>query len=118
MSMSFSSRTLLVALTFFAIVNAVAAFMCYTKTLGEDGTSVEFCGTGTCFSAGGSLGDSKDAQKGCADESHDDGCVQTGIPGIASAHVCYCSTPFCNSAFTPSIVLPLLVLPAVLQYIL
>lgn len=115
---SFSGRTLLVVLTVFAIMNAVAAFMCYKRDIGEDSTTVEFCGSSTCFSIGGSLGDSKDAQKGCSDEAHDPGCVQTGIPGVVSGHVCYCNTPLCNSAYTTTIVLPLLVLPAVLQYFL
>ncbi|XP_063887849.1 uncharacterized protein LOC135115236 [Scylla paramamosain] len=118
MSISFSSRTLLVVLTAFAIMNAVAAFMCYTKTIGEDDTSVAFCSSSTCYSKGGSVGNSKDAMKGCSEEPHEDGCMETGIPGIASAHICYCSTPLCNSAFTPSNVLPLLVLPAMLQYFL
>lgn len=115
---SFCTRVVLVALTVFALFHAAAAFMCYTKTMGKDDTSVTFCSTGVCYSVGGSILDDKDASKGCAEEAHEDGCVSAGIPGLASGHMCYCSSPLCNSAFKSTVVLPLLVLPAILQYFL
>ncbi|XP_050729768.1 uncharacterized protein LOC127005167 [Eriocheir sinensis] len=112
------TRLLLVALTLLAVFQAAASFMCYTKTMGEDDTSVTFCSSGTCYSVGGSVGESKDSKKGCAEESHEDGCISGGIPGIISGHTCYCSSPLCNSAYSPSIALPMLVLPALLQRLL
>ncbi|KAG0718444.1 hypothetical protein GWK47_007677 [Chionoecetes opilio] len=117
--MNTPARLLLLALTTLALFHAAASFMCYTKTVGKDDSSVAFCSSGTCFSIGGSvLDDNKDGQKGCAEESHDSGCTEAGIPGLISAHTCFCSTPLCNTAYTPTIILPLLLLPAVLQRLL
>lgn len=48
-----------------------ASFMCYTKTMGEDDTSVTFCSSGTCYSVGGSV---STYHENCVRSMHTMGC--------------------------------------------
>ncbi|KAK8397458.1 hypothetical protein O3P69_004897 [Scylla paramamosain] len=89
---------LLLLLLLLLLLQSASGFLCYTRTMGSDYTSITFCPVGSCFSVGGSIVGNKDAQMGCSEDVKADGCIAASLPGLISAHTCFCNGFLCNIA--------------------
>ncbi|XP_045128050.1 uncharacterized protein LOC123514295 [Portunus trituberculatus] len=89
---------LLLMLLLLLALHSACGFLCFSRGVGSDYMGVTYCPSGSCFSVGASVVGSKESHKGCSEDVKGDGCIAASLPGLASAHTCFCNGFLCNSA--------------------